>query len=177
MDNLFQDTVCNIRTVLVLSRRLSSAGQSLCLQISVLWLVILSRSCLVPLMELMMILFMKLMGHMLRSLLFFSLVGALLMIFRTCVLLWCLLLLFFLLVSVVDGTLVFLLEVWLNLQIRLNSVMLDSAFTEVNDSTLVRSLVWWSDARQTKLMWDVAANHFYHLKSNTKYDYWTRTFN
>ncbi len=85
MDNLCQDTVCNIRTVLVLSRRLSSAGQSLCLQIFALWLVILSRSCLVPLMELMMILFMKLMGHMLRSLLFFSLVGALLMIFRTCV--------------------------------------------------------------------------------------------
>ena len=50
-----------------------------------------------------------------------------------------------------------------------NTVLLRHRAAEVDDSTLVRALVWRLDTGETELVGDVAAGHFYHLMG-TQYD-------
>lgn len=50
-----------------------------------------------------------------------------------------------------------------HLEVGSNTVVLRHRAAEVNDTTLIRALIWWLDARETELVGDVAADHFYHL--------------
>lgn len=51
----------------------------------------------------------------------------------------------------------------LHLEVGANTVVLRHSAAEVNDTTLISALIWRLDARETELVGDVAADHFYHL--------------
>lgn len=51
-----------------------------------------------------------------------------------------------------------------HLEVSTNAVVLRQAAAVVDDPTLIRTLVWWLDAGEAELVWDVASSHFDHLK-------------
>lgn len=51
----------------------------------------------------------------------------------------------------------------LHLEVGSDTVVLRHRAAEINDTTLVRALVWRLDAGQAQLVGDVAAGHFHHL--------------